>query len=299
MRRNKPRGIRPFYDGATDIRKWKARRRQERFVDHVGRRTLGLVAVLIVVMSAAAVVIRVNWASLSKCGLFVDVLHCIGMLAAFLIPCVVVLIPIRVLTEIPAFIFRKLMHTAAFAAVILLILKSRSWQAASLTFILAAVAAGTLLSILEREGWYEHLLVQKTQGEVKRSLTMYYLMLAALTAFCGYVCHQPDIAATAVMMWGTGDAAAALIGIPFGRHKVRLTGSRKSWEGSAAMLVISFISGMCMLLLVQRMAPTRAFMSACTAAVLGTAAELFSPSEFDTVTVPVVTAAVLMLTLLV
>ena len=35
---------------------------------------------------------------------------------------------------------------------------------------------------------------------------------------------KPHLAATAVLMWGVGDAVAALVGIPFGRHKVQLPG---------------------------------------------------------------------------
>ena len=98
-------------------------------------------------------------------------------------------------------------------------------------------------------------------------------------------------------MWGTGDAAAALVGIPHGRHKVRsrLTDGKKSWEGSLAMLAVSFISGMIVLSAVQKTALPQAALSAGLGALLGTVTELFSPSEYDTVTVPTVIAAVLLL----
>lgn len=44
-------------------------------------------------------------------------------------------------------------------------------------------------------------------------------------------------AAAAILMWGVGDAATALVGIPFGKHKVnfRPVNGKKSWEGSCAM----------------------------------------------------------------
>ena len=98
-------------------------------------------------------------------------------------------------------------------------------------------------------------------------------------------------------MWGTGDAAAALIGVPFGKHKVRCRGTdgKKSWEGSAAMLVVSFLCGCGTLLFAQRMAMPPALCAAGAAALVGTAVELFSSSELDTVTVPACVAAVLML----
>ena len=98
-------------------------------------------------------------------------------------------------------------------------------------------------------------------------------------------------------MWGAGDAAAALIGIPFGKHKVksRLTDGKKSWEGSLAMLLVSFVCGMIVLYFVQKMDLPRALLSALLGTLLGTATELFSPSEYDTVTVPAVIAAVLLI----
>ena len=98
-------------------------------------------------------------------------------------------------------------------------------------------------------------------------------------------------------MWGVGDAAAALFGIPFGKHKVksRLTDGKKSWEGSAAMLAVSFLCGFSVLLWGQKLAPSHALWAAGVAAALATLTELVTPSEYDTVTVPAVTAGALLL----
>ena len=62
-----------------------------------------------------------------------------------------------------------------------------------------------------------------------------------------------------------------------------------------AMLLISFLSGLAVLLLAQKMEPLHALYAAGAAAFLGTAAELFSPSEYDTITVPITIATVLLL----
>ena len=126
---------------------------------------------------------------------------------------------------------------------------------------------------------------------------MLLFMFAAIISVCWGVFGLPHVAAAAILMWGTGDAAAALVGIPFGRHKVRcrFTDGKRSWEGSLAMLLVSFISGMIVLCFVQKMDFPLAVLSAVLGALLGAATELFSPSEFDTVTVPVVIAAVLLI----
>ena len=99
-------------------------------------------------------------------------------------------------------------------------------------------------------------------------------------------------------MWGTGDAAAALVGIPFGRHKVNFPpiNGRKSWEGTAVMFLVSFLAGYGLLCLwggyQYGMIPAVLF-----GAAVGAATELFSPSEWDTVTVPLAVLTMLLLLL--
>ena len=226
-----------------------------------------------------------------------QILHCLAVLAAFIAPALMVLLPVRFLTRLPSFVFRKLLHFVAFTSVSLMILAAKSWQAAALTSVLIAVALYPILAGLENASWFGKLFVQKSPGEIKRSLLLLFLMFAALISVAWGVFGQPHLAATAILMWGTGDAAAALVGIPYGKHKVRsrFTDGKKSWEGSFAMLAVSFLSGMILLLSVQKTALPQAFLMASLGAVLGTATELFSPSEYDTVTVPAVIAAVLLI----
>lgn len=121
---------------------------------------------------------------------------------------------------------------------------------------------------------------------------MFTVVIAASWGIFG----QPQLAAAAIIMWGAGDAAAALIGIPFGKHKVRckLTDGKKSWEGSLAMLLVSFAVGLVVLLFLKNAGVPKALLLSGVGALAGTAAELFSPSEYDTVTVPAVILAVLL-----
>lgn len=226
-----------------------------------------------------------------------QVLHCLGLFLVYVVPCLVILIPVRFLTRLPSFVFRKLLHFLAFTCVTMMILEAETWQAAALTAVVIAVAVYPVLAALENASWFGNLFVQKSPGEIKRSMLLLFFMFALLISVTWGLFGQPHLAAGAILMWGTGDAAAALVGIPFGRHKVhsRFTDGKKSWEGSCAMLAVSFLSGMVILYLVEKMSFPRAFLSAAIGALLGTATELFSPSEYDTVTVPVVIAAVLLL----
>ena len=226
-----------------------------------------------------------------------QILHCLAVLAAFIVPALMILLPIRFLTRLPSFVFRKLLHFVAFTSVSLMILTAESWQAAALTSVLIATALYPVLAALENASWFGKLFVQKSPGEIKRSLLLLFLMFAALISVAWGWYVSPHLAAAAILMWGTGDAAAALVGIPWGKHKVRsrFTDGKKSWEGSLAMLAVSFLSGVMILLAEQRTALPRTLLMAFLGAVLGTATELFSPSEYDTVTVPVVIVIVLLI----
>ena len=267
-----------------------------RFANRVKNRTVGLVTGAVLTLLGAAMLILFYWEYLSRITLFTQVLHCFGILAAYLIPCILVLFPIRLLTKLPSFVFRKLLHIVAFTCVSLMILAAKSWQAASATSVLIAAVFYPLLSVIEPEPWYPTLLVEKSKGEIRRSLLMLFLMFAVLIAVCWGLFARPDLCAAAILMWGTGDAAAALIGVPFGRHKVRSrwTDGKKSWEGSCAMLAVSFLTGAVMFLLIRTADIPHALLYAGAGALFGTAAELFTPGEYDTVVVPAVIAAVLL-----
>ena len=265
-----------------------------RFANRVKNRTVGLVTGAVLTVLAAAMILLNYWEYISQYALFVQVLRCIGILAALIVVCLSILLPIRFLTKIPPFVFRKLLHIVAFSGISLMILLAGSWQAAAITSGLVALALYPILSAVEQKPWFGKLFVQKSQGEIKKSMLLLFLMFTAVIAVGWGIFGQPRTAAASIVMWGAGDAAAALVGIPFGKHKVRckLTDGKKSWEGSFAMLIVSFAVGL--LVLLSKNARTPNALLAGVGALAGTATELFSPSEYDTVTVPVAILAVLL-----
>ena len=82
-------------------------------------------------------------------ALLIQIKHCLLALAGFIAPALLVLLPVRYLTRIPSYVFRKLLHFVAFTCVSLMILAAKSWQAAALTSVLVAVVLYPLLSVLE------------------------------------------------------------------------------------------------------------------------------------------------------
>ena len=269
-----------------------------RFANRVKNRTVGLVTGAVLVVLGASMIILNYWDFISQYTLAVAVLKCFGILAAFIVVNLAILLPIRFLTKIPSFVFRKLLHIVAITGVSLMILLAESWGAAAITSGLLAVIIFPILLIAEKEPWFDRLFVQKSKGEIKKSMILLFVMFTAVIAVAWGIFGEAELAAAAILMWGTGDAAAALVGVPFGKHKVkcRLTDGKKSWEGTLAMFAVSFAVGFLVLILTRETQLWRVFLLSGVGAMVGAATELLSPSELDTVTVPVaITAALLLL----
>lgn len=269
-----------------------------RFANRVKNRTVGLVTGVFLTLLGACMLILKYWGVLSKYDLPAQVLHCIGVLAAFIIPSVMVLLPIRFLTSIPSFIFRKLLHIVGVTCVTLMILEAKSWLPAALTSVILGIVIYPALAAVEKQPWYDKLFVQKEPGEIKKSMLMLFFMFAVVITIVWGIFGQPHLAAAAILMWGAGDAAAALIGVPFGKHKIRLNGKTipKTWEGSLAMFVVSFLCGFGILFFIQKMPLPNAIICTTLAALAGSYTELITPGKYDTVTVPIVISVILVIT---
>lgn len=103
--------------------------------------------------------------------------------------------------------------------------------------------------------------------------------------------HYKAAAAVGIAVMALGDAAAAIVGKLVGRHPYTFLGARKSLEGSAAMLVVSFAAAFGSLVLF-RVPPAEALGIAAVVAPMGTVLEAAGKHGFDNFTVPVVCSTV-------
>ncbi len=196
---------------------------------------------------------------------------------------------LKVVTHAPRELMRKLYHLLFVLSIVPLLLVFDTWYAAALAALLFALLVYVALALLEHTAFFRRVAIERNPGEFKRSLVLAELSIALLIfLFWGLLgADWKFIVLVAVMAWGFGDAAAALVGKAFGRNQIahpKIEGS-KTVEGTMAMLVVAAIAIFLTMLLVGQPLLTSLAVAVLVAPV-GALVELFSHRGFDTLTVP-------------
>ncbi len=193
--------------------------------------------------------------------------------------------------------FRKLLHTIAYTSPLYMMAVSDDWRTPALCCLIFAIVAYPILLLAERLKGFATFFTQRRPGEVKQSLLLLLLPnVLWITLYWGLL-DRPWIIYTSVLMWGTGDMAAALIGKRYGRHHITLplADHKKTWEGTAAMALTALLAGLCMLRLFSPYTTLTCLLLALIAAPAAAYVELISHNGNDTITVPGAVSAVLLI----
>lgn len=220
-----------------------------------------------------------------------DVIHTFFYYIVTILSFALVMIIIRYTLKVNNELFRKLLHLAAFSSIALITHFASSWQAATIVALVFAAIILPFLKLFEKI-WkgYSNLFVQRRSGEVAVSLVILFTMMAAVIAFSWGFLGKPYLGVTAVFMWGFGDAAAALVGIKYGKHKTNIpfADKKKSWEGSFAMFIAAAISGFISLYFSVDLSIWRILLATLITGIAASYTELITKNGYDTVTVPIV-----------
>ena len=110
---------------------------------------------------------------------------------------------------------------------------------------------------------------------------------------------RPHLLVASLMPMTWGDALAAVMGQRIGRRRYTVAGSTRSLEGSAVMFLVSWVATLVplMLLAPEPIAPGAAIGAAAATALGAMIVEAASPWGIDNLTVPAVSALVLVLVL--
>ncbi|MEM6451700.1 MAG: diacylglycerol/polyprenol kinase family protein [Cyanobacteria bacterium P01_D01_bin.105] len=155
----------------------------------------------------------------------------------------------------------------------------------------AGIAASVLFSSVALLS-YRLPLLPGIESVGRKSLgTFFYALSIGLLVGWFWPLAQPQYAAIGILTMTWGDGLAALVGQRYGEHPYQVWGEKKSWEGSATMLLVSYVVCVSILLYVQ--GPVMAtWLVSAIAAVVATVLEAVSKYGVDNLSVPLGTAAV-------
>ena len=206
---------------------------------------------------------------------------------------------LKVWAGLPNELVRKIQHVIYSLSVFLMLELFSAWYLAIGAAFLLALLGFPVLFYLEKTAWYKKTFVDRAAGggELRKQLLYVQLAFAVLIfIFWGlFGARWHYVVAVAVMAWGFGDAAAALVGKAFGRRRVlhRFIEGAKTLEGTGAMIVFAGLAIFFTLLIYAGKTWYLSLLIAALVAPVCGIIELFSRKGTDTLTVPIAAAALI------
>lgn len=214
-----------------------------------------------------------------------------GLLIAYYVIVGLPMLLLKAYDKLPFEVARKMYHFVITLSIFPLLKLFNTWQASVLASLLLVVIAYPVLVLIRNSAFYQRIAVERAAGEFKSSLIIAQATIATLIfVFWGVLgIEWQYIAVVAIMAWGFGDAAAALVGKSFGRNRIRhphIKGT-KTIEGTAAMFVVAGLAIFFTLLIYAGQPWYISLIVALLVAPLSAVIELFSNHGLDTATVPI------------
>lgn len=120
--------------------------------------------------------------------------------------------------------------------------------------------------------------------------TFFYAVSIGLLVAWFWTIKQPQYAVLGILVMTWGDGLAALVGQKLGKHPYTIWGAQKSWEGSSAMAIVSYIVSSLVFLGVQGNI-WQTWAVSVPIALAATGLEAYSLYGIDNLTVPIGSAA--------
>ena len=217
-----------------------------------------------------------------------ELLHGFLIIIIYFVVCASSALLIHLFTPIPDEPFRKLLHFILLGSLLVWLLVFNRWWISALSAVAFALLVYPLLSLGEHLKCYSAMLTERKSGEIKQSLLVVFFMYAIVCAICWGWLDDRLLTIACIYAWGIGDALAALVGKRFGKHKIHWRGidGKKSYEGTAAMFVVSFGSVLAVLSLRGGMDLLHMVPVALVTAAASALAELCSKDGADTIICP-------------
>ena len=225
-----------------------------------------------------------------------DLLAAVILMVYYLVGLVAIPTMLKVWSGLPKEVIRKIQHVGYSLSIFILLRLFSTWYMAVAAAFLLVVLAYPALLFIEKTSFYKRFFVDRTErgGELRRQLIYVQVSFAVLIfLFWGLLGAQWHyMVIVAVMAWGFGDAAAALVGKFLGKKSIvhRWVEGVKTREGTIAMIATAFLAIFLTLLLCSGLSWYVCLGVALAAAPISGMVELFSRRGTDTLTVPLATA---------
>ena len=195
----------------------------------------------------------------------------------------------RVFIKIPDEIFRKILHFILIGSFPVYLYAFETWWISALASLIFAIIVFPVLFFFERFKKYSEFVTERKKGELKSSLLLVFSMFAIVISVCYGIFSDRYIALASILAWGIGDALAALIGKKFGKHKINAkhTDGKKSFEGTSAMFICSFLSVFIVLFLRGGISPLGYVIIPLITGIVSALTELYCKNGVDTFVCPV------------
>ena len=181
----------------------------------------------------------------------------------------------RLITDDPE-LTRKVVHIGSGNVILL------AWWLDIATEVI--VAAAIIASIIALISYFAPILPSINSVGRKSLGTLFYAISIGLLAQFFWR-DYPQYTAIGILVMAWGDGMAAIVGQRFGKHTYRVFDIHKSWEGSGAMAIATYLVTSAILLFSQGNSGQIWSISGVVA-VVATALEAFSKLGIDNLTVP-------------
>ena len=194
----------------------------------------------------------------------------------------------------PKEIFRKILHLCGVAGVIAWFYTLEDFRQSVAITLLAIVVLYPVLYLCSFIPGLTEFFNARKKGEYGKSFIALFVMYAIVASVCWGYFGQRILGVACILAWGPGDAAAALIGKKFGKHKIGRK-KLKSLEGSLSMFVLSFLSVSIVLYISGLYSFPVLIVVSLLTAIVTTITELFVLSGYDTLFCPLAAMVVISL----
>jgi phytol kinase len=120
--------------------------------------------------------------------------------------------------------------------------------------------------------------------------TFFYAVSMGLAIAIFWPLGHPEYATLGILVMAWGDGLAAIIGQRWGRHPYQIWGNTKSLEGTATLMVVSYLVTTVVLLIAQGSLPI-VWVAGIPVAIAAVILESISQFGIDNITLPLGTAA--------